>query len=208
MATDTQDARERMVRETIEARGIADPRLLGAMLSVPRHLFVDEDWLELAYADRPLPIGEGQTISQPFMVATMIDAARLGPGDRVLEVGSGSGYAAAILGHVAKFVIGIERHESLVEAARERVTRLGLDTVEFHHGDGRQGWPQGAPYDAIFVAATGDAPPPALLDQLAEGGRLVMPVRDAGGEMLVRYEKRSGEVEATPLCPVRFVPLV
>jgi protein-L-isoaspartate(D-aspartate) O-methyltransferase len=208
--TDFAALRERMVSRQIEARGIGDPAVLAAMRAVPREQFVAPDWAEAAYDDRALPIEAGQTISQPYIVALMAAAAALGPRDHVLEVGAGSGYAAAVLGQVAGRVIAIERHEQLARLAAERVERLGYGNVHILAGDGMLGWPEGAPYDAILVAAGGAAVPPALVAQLRSGGRLVMPVGGRwAGQTLVRLVKRDdGTFEQAELCAVRFVPLV
>ena len=164
--TDFAELRERMVERQIAARGIRDPRLLDALRQVPREEFVSSDYGIQAYGDYPLPIEAGQTISQPYIVALMIEAAGIGPGDRVLEVGAGSGYAAAVIGRVAAEVIAIERKPELVEVARERLARLGYANVTIVEGDGTRGWVEGAPYDAILVAAAGSQVPPPLIDQL------------------------------------------
>src|SRR4051812_4070567 len=164
--------RERMVEKQIAARGIRDRALLDAFRTVPRETFVDEGFEEFAHEDGPLPIGEGQTISQPYVVAIMIEAAELTPGDRVLEVGTGSGYAAAIMSRVAASVFGIERHASLVEQARRRFTKLGYDNIQLRPGDGTKGWPEAAPFDAIIVSVGGPEVPESLKAQLAFGGRL------------------------------------
>ena len=201
--------RERMVREQLRARGIVDERVLAAMREVPREAFVPASVAASAYEDGPLPIGECQTISQPYVVARMVEAAAPTPGSRVLEVGAGSGYAAAVLGRVAGQVFAIERHAALAEAARERLARLGHDNVRTLVGDGTRGLPDEAPFDAILVAAGGEAVPPALREQLKLGGRLVIPVGARGGQTLlriVRTGERAWEDEA--LGGVRFVPLV
>jgi protein-L-isoaspartate(D-aspartate) O-methyltransferase len=203
-------AREAMVERQIAARGISDPALLAAMRKVPRELFVAERLAGVAYADRALPIEAGQTISQPYIVALMIDAAEIGKGDHVLEVGAGSGYAAAVLGEVAGDVIAIERHSELAALAQERIARLKCYNVSIMHGDGMLGCPEEAPFDAIFAAACGEEVPPSLVAQLKVGGRLVMPL---GGrwsvQSLVRLVKRDdGRMESNRLCEVRFVPLI
>ena len=204
------EAREAMVERQIAARGISDPTLLAAMRKVPRELFVAERLAGVAYADRALPIEAGQTISQPYIVALMIEAAEITKADHVLEVGAGSGYAAAVLGEVAGDVIAIERHAELVALAGERIARLGYGNVRITHGDGTLGFPGEAPFDAIFAAACGEEVPPALVEQLKVGGRLVMPL---GGrwsvQSLVRLVKREdGSLERNRLCEVRFVPLI
>jgi protein-L-isoaspartate(D-aspartate) O-methyltransferase len=199
-----------MVASQIEARGIDDPAVLGAMGAVPREQFVAPDWAAAAYDDRALPIEDGQTISQPYIVALMAAAAGIGKESRVLEVGAGSGYAAAVLGHIAGEVIAIERHDALARLAAERVARLGYDNVRIVAGEGLLGWPEGAPYEAILVAAGGAAVPPALVEQLRIGGRLVMPVGGRwAGQTLVRMTKgQDGSLVTERLCEVRFVPLV
>ena len=202
--------RERMVSRQIAARGIDDPALLAAFRTVPREAFVSPDQADSAYGHYPLPIEAGQTISQPYIVALMIDAAEVARGDHVLEVGAGSGYAAAVLGQVAGQVIAIERHGELARLAAERIDRLGYDNVRIVEGDGTRGWPQAAPFDVILAAASGSHVPPLLVEQLKPGGRLVMPI---GGrwsiQSLVKLTKRSdGSLERETLCAVRFVPLV
>ncbi|HEY0324372.1 MAG TPA: protein-L-isoaspartate(D-aspartate) O-methyltransferase, partial [Allosphingosinicella sp.] len=172
-------------------------------------LFVAPDLAGEAYEDRPLPIEAGQTISQPYIVAFMIDAARVRPGQRVLEVGAGSGYAAAILGRIADSVVAIERHPELARIASERMERLGYRNVRIVEGDGTLGFAEEAPYDAILAAAAGRDVPEALLDQLAEGGILVMPVgAPSGAQRLVRVRRRGGRFELEELDAVRFVPLI
>lgn len=199
-----------MVRRHIAARGISDARVLDAMASVPRERFVAATLSNRAYADGPLPIGHGQTISQPYVVAWMAEAARLDADDRVLEVGTGSGYAAAVLSRIAGTVYTIERHEVLAEEALERLRALGYGNVRVRHGDGSRGWGEHAPYDAILVAAAGPRVPGALRDQLGPGGRLVMPVGSHWGRQRLTLERRgrSGNFERKELGAVRFVPLV
>jgi len=207
---DRADERRAMVDEQIAARGIRDPALLAAMRQVPRHAFVAASLQREAYDDTPLPIGDGQTISQPYIVALMLEAARLGGADRVLEVGAGSGYASAIASCLAAHIDAIERHPRLAETARERLARLGFANVDVHCGDGSIGWRAGAPYDAILVAAGGPRIPAALRDQLAAGGRLVMPVGDEHfAQRLVRLERDAdGAFHERDLGGVMFVPLV
>jgi protein-L-isoaspartate(D-aspartate) O-methyltransferase len=201
--------RREMVRRQLAARGISDRRVLAAMAEVPREAFVPERLAEFAYEDTPLPIEEEQTISQPYIVATMAEALELGPEDRVLEVGAGSGYAAAVLSRLAREVYAIERHAALARLAAERCARLGYTNVRVRHGDGTLGWPEHAPYDAIAVAAGGPDVPPALLEQLAPGGRLVIPIgTDPRLQTLVRVRRRDGDFEREELGAVRFVPLV
>ena len=204
------DAREAMVRRQIAARGIDDAALLDALRTVPRERFVAPDQARFAYDDRALPIAAGQTISQPYIVALMIAAAEVGAEDHVLEVGAGSGYAAAVLGQVAASVIAIERHRELAELAAERIARLGYTNVRIVEGDGTLGWPEGAPYDAILAAASGGHVPQPLIDQLKPGGRLVIPLGPRwAGQTLVKLTKRGdGSMAKERLCAVRFVPLV
>jgi protein-L-isoaspartate(D-aspartate) O-methyltransferase len=201
--------RARMVRTQVADRGIRDRRVLDALASVPRHDFVSAELAPFAYDDVPLPIGNGQTISQPYIVALTVEALRLSERDRVLDVGTGSGYAAAVLSQVAREVFGIERVEALCNAAVERLARLGYANVCVRQGDGTLGWPEHAPFDAIAVAAVGPRPPPALLEQLSIGGRLVMPVGPDGSQILMRLTRRAnGTYHEEPLMGVRFVPLI
>jgi protein-L-isoaspartate(D-aspartate) O-methyltransferase len=208
--SDFAELRERMVRRQIEARGIADPLILDAFRTVPREQFVDEGQRQWAYDDHPLPIEAGQTISQPYIVALMIEAAEIFPGDVVLEVGAGSGYAAAVMSRIARMVIGIERQHDLVNSAQERLHRLGYDNVSIVEGDGTRGWPEEEPYDAILAAATGSHVPHPLVDQLAPGGRLVMPIGEPGDvQDLIKVVKRpDGSLVEKNLGGVRFVPLI
>jgi len=195
--------RERMVRRLTE-RGIGDPRVLRAMAEVPRERFVGPALTEDAYADSPLPIGGGQTISQPWIVAFMTQALELTGDERTLEVGAGSGYGAAVLSRCCREVVAIERLESLARAAAARLAELGYDNVEVRWGDGVEGAPDRAPFGGISVAAMSSAPPPALVTQLAPGASLVCPVGEGGKGALVRV--RSGRVER--LVPAGFVPLL
>jgi protein-L-isoaspartate(D-aspartate) O-methyltransferase len=207
--TDRALERVAMVEHQLTERGIRDQRLLAAFRAVPRESFVDEAVAELAYEDSPLPIGEGQTISQPYVVALMIEALGVRTGDRVLEVGAGSGYAAAILSQLAGRVDAIERQPALAEAARDRLRRLGYDNVDLRTGDGTRGLPAEAPFDAILVSAGGPAIPTPLIDQLAPGGRLVIPVGKAREQRLLRITtSEDGRAYQEDLGPVRFVPLV
>ncbi len=202
-------ARHDMVEHQLVRRGIGDPRVLAAFRAVPRERFVPADLEDDAYDDSPLPIAERQTISQPYIVAAMTEALGLRGPERVLEVGTGSGYAAAILARVAREVVTIERHASLADTARARLAGLGLDHVEVRHGDGTLGAPDRAPFDAIVVAAGGPSVPPTLLSQLADGGRLVMPVGSTLEEQeLVRVTRRGHRFTEERLGGVRFVPLV
>jgi protein-L-isoaspartate(D-aspartate) O-methyltransferase len=199
-----------MVRDQARRGDVTDPRVVEAMGRVPREAFVPERLRDDAYEERALPIGLGQTISQPLMVATMTEALTLSPGERVLEVGSGSGYQVAVLRHLVDDVVGVERIPELVERARSTLLEIGIDDIELHVGDGTLGWPDRAPYDAVVVTAGGPSVPAALLDQLAPGGRLVMPVGPRGGERLVRVRRRADGTFAEPedLGPVSFVPLI
>ena len=203
-------AREEMVRRQIAGRGLHDPALLDAFRSVPREEFVAAALRPAAYQDRPLSIEADQTISQPYIVALMIDAAGVRPGHHVLEVGAGSGYAAAVIGRIAAKVFAIERHGELAALARKRMERLGYSNVTIVEGDGTLGLPTEAPFDAILVAATGRAVPDALVEQLKVGGRLVMPVGAPwSSQWLVRLVKQAdGGIAEERLCAVRFVPLV
>ena len=198
--------RVRMVSQQIERRGIMDPRVLRAMQEVPRHVFVPEPFRQSAYDDGPLPIGEGQTISQPYIVAFMSEAIRSRPTDRVLEVGTGSGYQTAVLARLVRHVYTIEVRPQLAERARMRLLELGCTNVTVRVHDGHGGWPEEAPFDAIVVTAAPHEAPPALLDQLAIGGRLVIPLGTLDQE-LVRVTRREGVYDREVLLPVRFVPL-
>lgn len=204
------EARRRMVDDQIAARGVRDPRVLAAMRAVPREAFVPGDQAAFAYEDEPLPIGDGQTISQPYVVAAMTAALALSPGDRVLEIGTGSGYAAAVLAHLAAEVYTIERIPALAEAAARRLADLGYTNVHVRQGDGTRGWPEQAPFDAIVATAGGPRVPPSLLAQLAVGGRLVMPVGPAPRmQRLVRVVKgEGGDIVEEVLEEVAFVPLI
>lgn len=198
-----------MVDRQIAARGIKDPAVLDAMVAVPRELFVRENLSKRAYDDSPLPIDDGQTISQPFIVASMAAAARLRPDSRVLEVGTGSGYGAAVLSEVAGQVWTIERIEHLADQARRRLADLGYDEVHVVHGDGTLGLPDEAPFDAIVVTASGPEVPESLLDQLADEGTLVIPVGpETHDQRLVRVRRRGDDFEQEDLGSVMFVPLV
>ena len=205
-----RDARERLVAEHLIPQGISDSATLAAMRSVPRHEFVPPDQRPFAYHDIPLAIGHDQTISQPVVVAFMTQLVRPRPGMRVLEVGTGSGYQAAVLARAGATVWSIEIFGALAEEARARLMQLGFDGVTVCHGDGYAGWAEQAPFDAIVVTAGADSIPPALIEQLAPGGRLVMPVGDPNvDQQLVLLEKdATGRVASTRLLPVRFVPLL
>ena len=200
--------REAMVAQQLEARGIDDAATLAAMRAVPRHQFVPADRRSDAYGDFPLPIGHGATISQPYIVGLMTQLARPRAGLRVLEIGTGSGYQAAVLAAAGCRVRSIEIVSALAQEARERLIRLGFGAVEVRTGDGWLGWPEAAPFDAILVTAAGDSVPGALLAQLAAGGRLVMPVNEADGQVLIVIEKAAdGTLSQRRVAPVRFVPL-
>ena len=201
-------ARNEMVARQIRARGILSPRVLSAMSAVARHEFVPMEAQASAYSDEPLPIGGGQTISQPYMVAAMTDALLLSGTERVLEIGGGCGYQAAILSLLAREVIVVELQPALASASRERLARLGYSNVRVEDGDGSLGWPTGAPYDAILVSAAAPAIPPPLLEQLAEGGRLVIPVGGSDRQHLLRVTKRHSGQTQESLCACRFVPLL
>ncbi len=207
---DSQCALERrmMVAATLVGRGIADQRVLQAMSTVPRHVFVPEALEKFAYHDGPLSIGEGQTISQPYVVALMCEALRVKPSDRILEVGAGSGYAAAILSLLGAEVHAVERHQQLAMSARGTLEAGGYDNVHVHWSDGQEGWESGAPYDAILVSAAADRVPPQVLSQLALGGRLVMPVGDHFSQQLLRITRAPHGLERESLISVRFVPLL
>jgi protein-L-isoaspartate(D-aspartate) O-methyltransferase len=205
-----REARERLVAEHLVPQGITDSLTLRAMRTVPRHEFVPEDQRAWSYADTPLPIGRGQTISQPVVVAFMTQVVRPRPGLRVLEVGTGSGYQAAVLAATGARVWTVEIFRALADEARARLVRLGYREVQVRHGDGYAGWPEAAPFDAIVVTAGADSIPPPLIEQLAPGGRLVMPVGNPWADQrLVLLEKDSaGRVASQDLLPVRFVPLL
>ncbi|MFA5613910.1 MAG: protein-L-isoaspartate(D-aspartate) O-methyltransferase [Methanoculleus sp.] len=200
--------RERMVEFQIRTRGIRGERVLAAMRKVPRHLFVPEGLEQSSYEDRPLPIGEEQTISQPYIVAVMTENLELRPESRVLEIGAGSGYQAALLAELAGSVTSVERIESLADRARENLARAGITSVRIVIGDGTEGYPPGAPYDAIIITAASPAVPQPLIDQLAEGGRLVAPIGPRDCQDLVKLVKREGRVATTSLGGVCFVPLI
>lgn len=206
MAEEYERLRLAMVKRQIEARGVADTRVLAAMRQVPRHEFVPESWRDSAYEDRPLPIGHSQTISQPFIVAAMTELARIEPGSRVLEVGTGSGYQAAVVHEVAGSVYTIEIIEPLVKRASETLERLGYTAAEVRHGDGYRGWPEAAPFDAILVTAAPAEVPQPLLDQLVMGGRLVIPVGDWYQQLEVHTKTPDG-IAVERVFPVRFVPM-
>lgn len=196
-----------MIEEQIIPRGVRDPATLVALRAVPRERFVPHTHRHLAYADHPLPIGQEQTISQPFIVAFMTEAARIKSGDKVLEVGTGSGYQAAVLAAMGAEVFTIEIIPELAAAATATLREAGYERVRVRTGDGYRGWPEAAPFDAIIVTAAPAEIPPALIEQLAEGGRMVIPVGpQSSGQELTLVTKRRGEVRQRTLLPVRFVP--
>ncbi len=203
---DFQAMRQKMVETQIKSRGIKDERVLSAMLKVERHRFVPKSYESQAYSDQPLPIGEGQTISQPYIVALMTELLDLKGKERVLEIGTGSGYQAAILAELAKEVYTIEIIETLASTAKTLLMELGYQNIQVKAGDGYLGWPEHAPFDAIMVTCAPDHIPEPLLDQLKEGGRLVVPVGTYSQE-LKKIVKRSGKIETTDVIPVLFVPM-
>jgi protein-L-isoaspartate(D-aspartate) O-methyltransferase len=208
---DVEAARRAMLEKDVAGRGVTDARVLAAMERVRRELFVPEALRGEAYVDGPLPIGHGQTISQPFMVAKMIEEARFPERARVLDIGTGSGYAAAVAAEMGAEVWSIERIEELAEGARTNLRSAGYgdDRVHLAIGDGYAGWPEAAPFDAILVAAASEQIPDALMNQLRIGGAMIVPIRDGGGELLVRCTRKSAvRFEREDLFPVRFVPLV
>jgi protein-L-isoaspartate(D-aspartate) O-methyltransferase len=201
-------ARHSMVEHDIKGRGVRDRRLLEVMARVPRHLFVDEGQRERAYADHPLPIGEGQTISQPYVVALMTEALQLKPSDRVLEIGTGSGYQAAVLAELVKSVFSIEIRKPLAEAAEKRLRELGYRNVSVRYGDGYYGWKEEAPFDAIIITAAANHIPPPLIRQLKEGGRLIIPLGSTVFSQTLTLLTRKGErLSMEQMGGVAFVPM-
>ena len=200
--------RQRMVDQHLRARGITDDRVLEAMARVPRHEFAPPRFRNQAYEDHPLPIGEGQTISQPYIVAIMLEALALTPADRVLEVGTGSGYVTALLAQLTAEVISIERHRALADSATEVLSRLGYQNVRVIVGDGSRGFAEAAPYNAIIVSAAAPELPHELVEQLAEGGRLIIPVGWEDSQQLQLIEKRNGQLRTSLRELCRFVPLI
>ena len=202
-------SRQVMVDEQIIERGVSDPAVINAMRKVPRHLFVPQKYKDLSYADSPLPIGEGQTISQPYIVAVMTEALKLKPGEKVLEIGTGSGYQAAVLAQIVKDVYTIEIIESLAKKASHILAELGYTNVHVRLGDGYKGWPQKAPFDAVIVTCAPEQIPQALIEQLKEGGRMIIPVGRAGAvQKLVLGVKKGGQLTTQEMMLVRFVPMV
>lgn len=204
--TDFGAARERMVRTQLIARGISDKAVLKAFIEVERHLFVDSSLLSEAYNDYPLPIGEGQTISQPYIVAFMTEVLELEKDDKILEIGTGSGYQAAILGELVDSVFTIEIIEPLGLDAKTRLKMLGYENIFIHIGDGYRGWPEHAPFDAIIVTCAPDDIPQPLIDQLSDGGKMVIPVGSYYQELIL-VEKQADKISKINIAPVRFVPM-
>jgi protein-L-isoaspartate(D-aspartate) O-methyltransferase len=200
--------RAEMIEKQLRRRGVRDSGVLAAMVAVPREEFVPKEFRQRAYEDAPLPIGEGQTISQPYIVAAMTAALHLNGSDHVLEIGTGCGYQAAILSHLAKIVFTIESRSQLASSAAARLDRLGLENVHVHCGDGTLGLPELAPFDAILVAAAAPSVPEPLRAQLAEGGRLILPVGDADSQELLHIERHGNSFETRTLEACRFVPLI
>lgn len=200
--------RDAMVRDTIERRGVRDPAVLKAMRTVPRHMLVPERHRRDAYDDSPLPIGHGQTISQPYIVALMSEIVGVAPGDKVLEIGTGSGYQAAVLAEMGAKVFTIEIVPELARRAAADLREIGYADIATREGDGYFGWPEEAPFDAIVVTAAADRIPPPLIEQLADGGRMIIPVGPPmGDQFLVLVTKKDGKVRTKTVLPVRFVPL-
>jgi len=201
-------ARRRMVESQLRLRGIADQRVLDAMAKVPRHKFIPDQYWRDAYDDHPLPIGAGQTISQPYIVAIMLESLALRPGEKVLEVGTGSGYATALLAELAFEVISMERHRTLADEARRLLDDLGYKNIRVIEGDGSRGFPESAPYEAILVSAGAYELPHALVEQLAEGGRMIIPVGHGDSQQLQLIRMQNGQARTTLRELCRFVPLV
>jgi protein-L-isoaspartate(D-aspartate) O-methyltransferase len=205
--SDFSAERQRMVMEQLMPRGIHEERVLAAVTKVSREEFVPQDSRAASYTDQPLPIGYGQTISQPFIVAFMTEQLRLAPGDRVLEIGTGSGYQAAILAELVAEVYSIEIIEPLAKTAEETLERLGYKNVHVRISDGYKGWPEHAPFDAVIVTCAPHHVPQPLVDQLKEGGRMIIPVGGFGDQELYLLEKKNGHLEQRAVLPVRFVPM-
>jgi len=203
-----EDERFRMVERQIIARGITNPQIIAAMRQIPRHLFIPPPYDRLAYEDNPIPIGNGQTISQPYIVALMTDLLSTGTGDRVLELGTGSGYQTAILAAMAKHVVTIERIQAVADRARTNLSRLGITNVEMIIRDGTTGYPEGAPYNAILITAATPQIPAPLIEQLDEGGRIVAPVGSRDIQELVRMRRTGDRIVESHHGGVRFVPLI
>jgi protein-L-isoaspartate(D-aspartate) O-methyltransferase len=208
MLTDKKRARERMVEEQLVSRGIGDTRVLEAMRKVPRHRFVPVDMQASAYEDRPLQIGHDQTISQPYMVAVMTEALELTGSEKTLEIGTGSGYQAALLAELSRHVYTVERLKELQDRARRILDALGYTNISYHVANGTLGWEEHRPYDAVMVTAGAPRVPPPLVEQLADGGRLLVPVGDRLGQVLTRLRKKGGRLEREHLGGCRFVALL
>lgn len=208
LSTDYEKEREHMVESQLARRGIKDKRVLEAMRQVPRHLFIPEDMRSLAYCDGPLPIGHGQTISQPYIVALMTELLELTGQEKVLEIGTGSGYQAAILSRLARQVYSLERHAALAQQAEKVLAQLGYDNVMVRVRNGTLGWPEHSPYEAIIITAAAPEVPQPLPDQLADGGRLVAPVGSQWSQVLVKVRRQSDLLIRERLTAVAFVPLV
>jgi protein-L-isoaspartate(D-aspartate) O-methyltransferase len=204
---DFQKQRTAMVQDQIVARGIRDPLLIDALLEVPRHRFVPAEYVNMAYTDGPLPIGDGQTISQPYIVALMTELLKLTGEENVLEIGTGSGYQAAVLSRLARLVHTVERHADLAEKAERNLHSFGITNVQVHVGDGSIGLPKYAPYNAIIVTAAAPKVPQPLCDQLAPGGRLVIPVGSSSGQDLQVWQRKGEQFDRQSVLPVAFVPL-
>jgi len=206
-SADTVEERGKMVEQQIEGRGISDPATLAAMRAVPRHEFLPLRLREEAYGDYPLPIGYGQTISQPYIVAFMTEAIRPKPGEKILEIGAGSGYQAAVLAQTGAEVYTIEIVEPLAAMAQQTLERLGYKNAQVKHGDGYRGWPEHAPFDAVIVTCAPDKIPPDLVAQLKDGGRMIIPIGGGMEQELVLLRKHGDKVEKQAALPVRFVPM-
>ncbi|MFP4605218.1 MAG: protein-L-isoaspartate(D-aspartate) O-methyltransferase [Bacteroidales bacterium] len=200
--------KQQMVKQQIVDRGIKDPKVIAAMKDVDRHVYVPKNYRDMAYSDRPLPIGDGQTISQPYIVALMTESLELEEGDKVLEIGTGSGYQAAVLSHITSEIYSIEIIEELAEEAKENLQKQGYDSIKLKIGDGYKGWEEYAPFDAIIVTCAPSDIPEPLKEQLAEGGRMVIPIGDKFIQELVLFEKKNGELEKQEISSVRFVPML
>lgn len=200
--------RNRMVDYQLIPRGISDPSILEVFRKVERHKFVPEEFLDSAYGDHPLPIGSGQTISQPFIVALMTESLKLAGAEKVLEIGTGSGYQTAILAELVKEVYSIEKIPALSKNARQLLLSMGYKNINLNTGDGSLGWPENAPYDAIVVTASCQGRPAALLEQLSDDGRLVAPIGAAFGQILTLFTKKNGVITSNELCGCMFVPLI
>jgi protein-L-isoaspartate(D-aspartate) O-methyltransferase len=207
-ASDFAGQRQRMVEEQLKPRGIRDERVLAAMAKVPREEFVPENFRNQAYADQPIPIGHDQTISQPFIVALMTEQLHPQPTDRVLEIGTGSGYQTAVLAELVKDIYTIEIYDPLAQAASARLSRLGYKNAHVKNGDGYSGWPEVAPFDAVIVTCAPDKVPPPLAAQLKNGGRMIIPVGAGLDQQLFLLLKNDGQLAERAILPVRFVPMI